>query len=152
MGTVCSGPKTKRTTHKAMSRSLWCCRSCISVLGTGHLHLFDGRINAEKNIEILEQHVLPATQHLFQGRPCIFQRDNAKSHPAHTAEEEEGNRCWTGLPAALNCSQQRTHGEIWSRILWKHVFPGRMGQNKNSKYEVNVKYLGSVCTEIKTNM
>ncbi len=27
--------------------------------------------------------MLPSRRHLFQGRPCIFQQDNAKPHSAH---------------------------------------------------------------------
>ncbi len=49
----------------------------------GNLHFCDGTINAEKYIEILEHNMLPSRRHLFQGRPCIFQQDNAKPHSAH---------------------------------------------------------------------
>ncbi len=51
---------------------------CVSALGKGNLHFCDGTINAEKYIEILEHNMLPSRRHLFQGRPCIFQQDNAK--------------------------------------------------------------------------
>ncbi len=27
--------------------------------------------------------MLPSRRHIFQGRPCIFQQDNAKPHSAH---------------------------------------------------------------------
>ncbi len=33
-------------------------------------------------IEVLEQHMLPSRCRLFQGRPCIFQHDNARPHTA----------------------------------------------------------------------
>ncbi len=56
---------------------------CVSALGKGNLHFCDGTINAEKYIEILEYNMLPSRRHLFQGRPCIFQQDNAKPHSAH---------------------------------------------------------------------
>ncbi len=56
---------------------------CVSALGKGNLHFCDGTINTEKYIEILEHNMLPSRRHLFQGRPCIFQRDNAKPHSAH---------------------------------------------------------------------
>ncbi len=56
---------------------------CVSALGKGSLHFCDGTINAEKYIEILEHNILPSRRHLFQGRPCIFQQDNAKPHSAH---------------------------------------------------------------------
>ncbi len=32
--------------------------------------------------QVLEQHMLPSRRRLFQGRPCIFQHDNARPHTA----------------------------------------------------------------------
>ncbi len=67
---------------------------CVSALGKGNLHFCDGTINVEKYIEILEHNMLPSRRHLFQGRPCIFQQDNAKTtfctHYKVLAAEEEG--------------------------------------------------------------
>ena len=54
----------------------------MSACGMGSLHVWKGNINAEKYIQVLEQHVLPSRHHLFQGRPCIFQQDNARPHSA----------------------------------------------------------------------
>lgn len=59
---------------------VWC---CVSAVGKGNLHFCDGTINAEKYIEILEQHMLPSRRHLSQGCLCIFQPANAKAHSAH---------------------------------------------------------------------
>ncbi len=56
---------------------------CVSALGKGNLHFCDGTINTEKHIEISEHNMLPSRRHLFQGRSCIFQQDNAKPHSAH---------------------------------------------------------------------
>ncbi len=69
----------------ATSPKAWVCHGmgCVSALGKGNLHFCDGTINAEKYIEILEHNMLPSRRHLFQGRPCIFQQDNAKPHSAH---------------------------------------------------------------------
>ncbi len=36
----------------------------------------------ERYIQVLEQHMLPSRRRLFQGRPCIFQHDNARPHTA----------------------------------------------------------------------
>ncbi len=55
---------------------------CISAYGMGSLHVFEGTMNAERYIKVLEQHMLPSRRHLFQGRPCVFQQDNAKPHTA----------------------------------------------------------------------
>ncbi len=35
-------------------------------------------MNAERYIMVLEHYMLPTSRCLFQGRPCIFQKDNAK--------------------------------------------------------------------------
>ncbi len=48
--------------------------------GMGSLHVLEGTMNAERYIKVLEQHILPSRQCLFQGRPC--QHDNAKPHTA----------------------------------------------------------------------
>ncbi len=49
--------------------------------------------------------MLPSRRHLFQGRPCIFQQDNAKTtfctHYKVLAAEEEGTGTW------LACLQSR---------------------------------------------
>ncbi len=55
---------------------------CISAYGMGSLHVLEGTMNAERYIKVLEQHMLPSRWCLFQGRPCVFQQDNAKPHTA----------------------------------------------------------------------
>ncbi len=55
---------------------------CISVYGMDSLHVLEGAMTAERYIKVLEQHMLPSRQRLFQGRPCEFQQDNAKPHTA----------------------------------------------------------------------
>ena len=65
--------------QKPASLMVW---GCISTDGMGSLHIWKGTINAETYIEVLKQHMLPSRQRLFQGRPCIFQQDNAKPHTA----------------------------------------------------------------------
>ncbi|KAL6463867.1 hypothetical protein MHYP_G00282580 [Metynnis hypsauchen] len=48
----------------------------------GNLHICEGTINAERYIQVLEQHMLPSKKYLLQGRLCLFQQDNAKPHSA----------------------------------------------------------------------
>ncbi len=55
---------------------------CMSACGMGSLPIWKGTINAERYIQVLEQHMLPSRHRLFQGRPCIFQHDNARPHTA----------------------------------------------------------------------
>ncbi len=53
---------------------------CISAYGMGSLHVLEGTMNAERYIKVLEHHMLLSRWRLFQGRPCVVQRDNAKPH------------------------------------------------------------------------
>lgn len=48
---------------------------CVSAHDMGNLQICDGTVNAERYIQVLEQHMLPSKQRLFQGRPCLFQQD-----------------------------------------------------------------------------
>ncbi len=41
----------------------------------GSLHVLEGTMNAERYIKVLEQHMLPSRQ-------CVFQQDKAKPHTA----------------------------------------------------------------------
>ena len=41
-----------------------------------------GPINAERYVQLLEQHLLPSRRRFLQGRPSIFQQDEVKPHPA----------------------------------------------------------------------
>ena len=54
----------------------------ISTYGIGNFDEWKDIINAEKHMQVLEQHVLLSRQDYCQGRPCIFQRNNAKPHTA----------------------------------------------------------------------
>ncbi len=69
----------QRSVQKPASLKVW---GCMSACGMGSLHIWKGTINAERYIQVLEQHMLPSRRRLFQGRPCIFQHDNARPHTA----------------------------------------------------------------------
>ncbi len=69
----------QHSVQKPASLMVW---GCMSACGMGSLHIWKGTINAERYIQVLEQHMLPSRCRLFQGRPCIFQHDNARPHTA----------------------------------------------------------------------
>ncbi len=69
----------QRSVPKPASVMVW---QCISAYSMGSLHVLEGTMNAERYIKVLEQHMLPSRRCLFQGRPCVFQQDNAKPHTA----------------------------------------------------------------------
>ncbi len=98
---------------KPASLMVW---GCISAFGMGSLHVLEGTMNAERYIKVLEQHMLPSRWHLFQGRPCVFQQDNAKPHTAAiTTAWLRSRRVWVlKLPA---CSPELSPKEnIWQII------------------------------------
>ncbi len=63
-------------------------------------------------IKILEQHMLPSRQRVFQERPCVFQQDNAK--PLQLFQQHgfivEESMCWIGLPAVQIFHLKRIFG------------------------------------------
>ncbi len=69
----------QRSVQKPASLMVW---GCINACSMGSLHIWKGTIDAERYIQVLEQHMLPSRRRLFQGRPCIFQHDNARPHTA----------------------------------------------------------------------
>ncbi len=62
----------QRSVHKPASLMVW---GCISAYGMGSLYVLEGTMNAERYIKVLEQHMLPSRQ-------CVFELDNAKPHYA----------------------------------------------------------------------
>uniref|UniRef100_A0A9J7XCR1 Paired domain-containing protein n=1 Tax=Cyprinus carpio carpio TaxID=630221 RepID=A0A9J7XCR1_CYPCA len=69
----------QRSVQKPASLMVW---GCMSACGMGSLLIWKDTINAERYIQVLEKHILPSRRCLFQGRPCIFQHDNARPHTA----------------------------------------------------------------------
>ncbi len=65
--------------QKLASLMVW---GCISAYSMCSLYVLEGTMNAERYVKVLEQHMLPSRWCLFQGRPCVFQQDNAKPHTA----------------------------------------------------------------------
>ena len=55
--------------QKPASVMVW---GCVSAHGTGNLHICEGTIKAERYTQVLEQHMLPSKQCLFQGRPNLL--------------------------------------------------------------------------------
>ncbi len=85
----------------------------------GSLHIWKGTINAERYIQVLEQHMLPSRRRLFQGRPCIFQHDNARPHTASITTSWLRRRRIRGTEMANLQSRSFTIENIWRTIKRK---------------------------------
>ncbi len=79
---VSSGLKRRETFQRVISfqlksQHLWWygVHKCIRY---GQLACFGRHYESWNVNKVLEQHMLPSRWHLFQGRPCVFQQDNAK--------------------------------------------------------------------------
>ncbi len=103
----------QRSVLKPASLKVW---GCISAYGMGSLYVLEGTMNAERYIKVLEQHMLPSRWHLFQGRPCVFQQDNATPHTAAiTTAWLRSRRVWVlNWPA---CSPDLSPIENIGRII-----------------------------------
>lgn len=67
----------QHTVQKPASVMEW---GCVSAHGMSNLTICDGTIDAGSYIQVLEKHMLPLKQRLFQGRSCLSQQDKAKPH------------------------------------------------------------------------
>ncbi len=121
MDAVSSGLKRRETFQRVLSvqfksQHLWWYGGAY---GMGSLHVLEGTMNAERYIKVLEQHMLPTRWRLFQGRPCVFQLNNAKPHTAAITTARLRSRRVRVLnwPA---CSPDLSPIEsIWRNIKWK---------------------------------
>ncbi len=125
----------QRSVQKPASLMVW---GCINAYGMGSLHVLEGTMNAERYIKVLEQHMLPSRQRLFQ-------QDNAKPHTAAiiTAWLRSRRVRVLNWPA---CSPDLSPIEnIWHIIKRKmskmttnssaagNLYQARMGPNSNTK-------------------
>ena len=110
----------------------------VSARGMGNLHICEGDVNAERYIQVLEQHMLPSKQRLFQGRHGFFQQDSVEPHSTCvTTAWLHSKRVWVlDWPA---CSPDLSSVENVWRIMKRKirqasdcwatevVYPSRMG-------------------------
>ncbi len=73
---------------------LW---GCFSAAGTGRLVAIEGKMNAAKYRDILDENLLQSAQDLRQGRRFTFQQDNDPKHTAKITKEWLHNNSVTVL-------------------------------------------------------
>lgn len=94
-------------------------RGLISAYRTGSLHIWKSTECWKICVAFRATYfsVLPC---LFQGRLCIFQKDEAKTHTACIKTVESG--CLTGLPF-MDGSEKKTVNMGLSQLLWDKLLP-----------------------------
>ncbi len=119
----------------------------VCAYGMGSLHVLEGTMNAERYIKVLEQHMLPSRRRVFQGRPCVFQQDNAKPHtaaittawlcsrqvqvlnwPACSPDLSPIENIWRIIKQRKNTSKTTTNSSEAGNL-----YQARMGPNSNTK-------------------
>ncbi len=133
----------QRSVQKPASLMVW---GFISAYGMGSLHVLEGTMNAERYIKVLEQHMLPFRWCLFQGRPCVFQQDNAKPHTAAITTAWLRSRRvrmlnWPAWSPDLSpieniwriIKRKNTSKTITNSSAAGNLYQARMGPNSNTK-------------------
>ncbi len=89
----------QRSVQKPASLMIW---GCMSAWGMGSLHIWKGTINAERYIQVLEQHMLPSRRRPFR-EDLAFSNMIMPDHILHQLQHhgcvEEGSGYWNGQPA-----------------------------------------------------
>ncbi len=80
--------------HGGGSIMLW---GCFSAVGTGRLVAIEGKMNAAKYRDILDENLLQSAQDLRLGRRFTFQQDNDPKHTAEITKEWLHNNTVTVL-------------------------------------------------------
>ena len=89
---------------------------CITYFGQGYLKILEGRINAEKYLEVLDECLWPTVQQYFPDQGYIFQEDNAPIHKANMVKRYFQKKNTTPLPWPVYSPDLSPIENCWSLL------------------------------------
>ena len=100
-----------RTKQGSGSIGIW---ACMNFEGVGCFKLFDGRLDSQRHLDILDNYLMSSIDIFRKDMGIIFQQDNAPCHTAKICKQwfEENNikiMSWPANRPDLNCIEN-----LWS--------------------------------------
>ncbi len=128
--------------HGGGSIMLW---GCFSAAGTGRLVAIEGKMNAAKYRDILDENLLQSAQDLRLGRRFTFQQDNDPKHTAKITKEWLHNNSVTVLEWPSRSPDLNPIEHLWRDL--KMAVHQRLPSNPNRAGEDLQGGMERICKE-----
>ena len=111
-----SAPHFKSSFRHPVKVMIW---SCISVKGTGRIHIVEGSMNTEQYLKVLQTRVIPQLNEWFPDGDGWFQQDLASCHTAKRCKDYLAANHISVLPWPGNSPDLSPIENIWALVKRK---------------------------------